>query len=128
MSKAYRKRPKALHKRNIHKYFVLPVCLLLLNAVEEVLIYKSDFIVNDYVRTAYILAIFIIGIACISFIFSPMIVKLLSSAYFSSRRHAGYFGEFLVLSITLAGLYYIYYRLYVYAEGSPKYLLPPAWR
>ena len=128
MSKEYRKRPKALHKRNINKFFVLPVCLLLLNAVEEVLVYKSDFITNDYLRTAYILSLFIVGIACISFLFSPLLVKFLSSAYFGGRKHAGYLGEFLILGITLGVLYYIYYRLYVYGEGSAKYLLPPSWR
>jgi len=128
MPKEYRKRPKMLHKKNIKKYFVLPVCLLLLNAIEEVLVYKSDFISNDYLRTAYILALFIIGIASISFIFSPLIVKMLSSAYFGGRKHAGYIGEFLILGAVIGGLYYIYYRLYVYEGGSPEYLLPPGWR
>lgn len=125
MAQKHRKRPKPLHKRNIKKYFVLPVCILVINIVEEILVYKSNFIADDYLRTAFILLLFIVGIAGVSFLVSPLIVKLLSSVYFKGRKHAGYAGELIILAVTLGGLYYLYFLIYIY---GPEYLLPSAWR
>ena len=125
MSKEYRKRPKALHKKNIKKYFVLPVCILILNIIEEIIVYKSRVIENEYLKTACILFFFIVGVAIISLALSPLFEKILSSAYFGSRKHAGYLGEFLTLVVTLCVLYIAYY--YAYAKGA-EYLLPVSWR
>jgi len=125
MSKKHRKRPKALHKRKIKKYFILPTCLLVLNALEEIFVYKSEVIDNDYLRTGVVLLLFIIGTAAVSFLLAPVIERLLSKAYFSGRKHAGYVGEFLILSGVVLALYTLYFVLYV---QGPEYLLPPAWR
>jgi hypothetical protein len=125
MAKTHRKRPKPLHKRNIRKYFILPTCLLLLNAIEEICVYKSEFISNPYLRTAFVLLLFVVGISTVSFLLAPAIEKIITAAYFRGRKHAGYFGEFLILAVVIGGLYFIYFLLYIH---GPEYLLPRAWR
>ena len=125
MAKTYRKRPKPLHKKNVRKYFILPTCLLVLNAIEEICVYKSGFISNPYLRTAFVLLLFVAGTAAVSFILAPAIEKVVSAAYFHGRKHAGYLGEFLILAVVAGGLYVVYFVLYIH---GPQYLLPPAWR
>ena len=125
MAKDYRKRPKALHKRNIKKYFILPTCLLILNAIEEVGVYKSAVVTNPYLRTAVVLVMFIAGTALVSFVLAPVIEKMIARMYFSGRKHAGYLGEFFIVFSVILGLYVIYFLLYI---RGPEYLLPPSWR
>ena len=53
--------------RSLKKYVIFPCCLLVFGALEEVVVYKSDLIANDYVRVAALMAFYAFGIALLAF-------------------------------------------------------------
>jgi hypothetical protein len=96
---------------------------LILNIVEEVFTYKAQVIENNYLRTAVVMGLFLVGFGLVALLLSPLISRWLQAAYFSGRKRAGYLGEFVVLGIVYAGLFFVYYRIYVHGVES---ILPDA--
>lgn len=108
-------------KRGFRKYIVLPTCLLMLNVIEEVLVYKTELIDNDYIRTGVLLSLFLFGFSMVSFVVSPLAENWLQRAYFAGRRIAGIFGILCIITGILIGVYFSYYTIYTH---GPKSLLP----
>ncbi len=102
-----------IKKYGFRKYVVLPTCLLLLNALEEVIIYKSEMVEDPYLRTAVILGLFIAGFSMVAFVISPLIAKWLEGVYLASRKTAGGIGTTVLMLGVIAGLFVLYYVIYI---------------
>lgn len=119
-------KPKAMvGKRNLRKYVILPVCLIVLNAVEEVLVYKTGVIGNDYLRTAVILALYLGGFGLVGLVLAPLIERWLALTFDAGRRKGGSPGVMVLLCLLGIGLFFLYFRIYV---DGPETLLPRRWR
>lgn len=112
-------------KVNVRNYFILPISFLLLNAVEEVVIYKLEMITNPWVQTAAIMALLLVGISMVAFVFIPFFEGGLVNLHTSSKRNYGRVGEIVFMVAVLLVVYFLYY--YVYIRG-PEQLLPPDLR
>ena len=112
--------------RRIGKFAVVPVCLLLLNALEEVVVYKlGETIENPHIRTAALLLMFTAGFALIAALLVPWTSTLVKDLHSSSQKKGGATG-ILVFYLLLGGVFYaIYYVIYI---RGPQFLLPRAWR
>ncbi len=111
------------HTKNL---FILPVCLLVLNAIEEVAVYKlGREIVNPHIFTGALILMFTAGFALVGDQLAPYLQKLVDHGRKGSRRHGGKTGMFLFYLAVALGLYFAYYTIYVH---GPEKLLPIQWR
>ena len=105
---------------------ILPICLLLLNAVQEVIAYKlPKFIRNPYTRTAVLIFLFAVGFAIIGDFLVPWIATLFEHGHKKSQKEGGKSGILIFYILSFAGIYLIYYIIYI---KGPQYILPPLWR
>ena len=111
--------------RSIKKFVIFPCCLLLFGAVEEVVVYKSDLITNDYIRVASLMAFYAFGISLLAFSVTPFVEKLILQLHAVSRFSYGRFGEYLFVLLLLIGVYFLWYQILV---QGPESLLPAKWR
>ena len=111
--------------RSLKKYVIFPCCILIFGAVEEVVIYKSDLITNDYIRVAAMMAFYAFGISILAFSISPLVEKFVLQLHTVWKTGGGRLGEYLFVIILLVGVYYLWYRILLI---GPESLLPPNWR
>jgi len=105
---------------------ILPVCLLLFNAAQEVVEYMLPrFVPNPYYRTAVLIFLFVIGFAVIGDILVPWIAELLDKGHKTSKTQGGNLGIILFYSGTFAAIYVIYYIIYI---KGPQFIIPAIWR
>ena len=104
---------------------MLPCCLLLLNLCIELASYKAKRIDDAYLRTAAIMGMVLFGASLVSFIVAPAIGALIGTLHRGSRQSGGGVGEFLFLLILGAGVFWLYYHVYIV---GPESVLPRAWQ
>lgn len=113
-------------RRRLSGYLVMPTCLLLLNAIEEVVIYKlQNGGINKLMLTLVLVLMFAIGFSFVGDILVPHIKAFMEKAHHGSRKHTGELG-LLAFYATLCGLMFLLYFI-IYVKG-PQFLLPPTWR
>ena len=105
---------------------ILPICLLLFNAVEEVTEYiLPRFFPDPYIRTGVLLFLFSVGLTLVGDIIVPKIAKFFDKGHKKTQKKAGLPGLFLFYVGILTVIYVLYFIIYT---KSPKYLLPMKWR
>lgn len=109
----------------VRNYYVLPCCLLLLNLCVELASYKAKVIDDVYLRTAAIMGMALFGASLVSFIVAPAIGVLIGMMHRGSRQSAGGLGELLFLLLLGAGVFWLYYRVYII---GPESVLPLEWQ
>lgn len=115
-----------MKKRSLVKnYFVLPCCLLLLNLCVGLVGYKAKMIDDPLLQTGAVMAMVLFGGSLVAFVLSPMIEAMVVSLQGTSRRGLGGLGEVLFLVLLGAGVFWLYYRMYIL---GPESLLPSDWR
>lgn len=108
----------------VRNFYVLPCCLLLLNLAVEMVSYKAKMIDDLYLRTAAIMGMVLFGGSVVSFLVAPAIGTLIGSLHRSSRQTAGGLGEALFLLFLGAGVFWLYYLIYIV---GPESVLPADW-
>lgn len=111
--------------RSLKKYVIFPCCLLVFGALEEVVVYKSDLITNDYARVAAMMAFYAFGIALLAFWVTPILENMILRLHAASKFGSGRLGEYLFVLLLLAGVYFLWYQILV---NGPESLLPEQWR
>ena len=109
----------------VRNYFILPCCLLLLNVCNSLVSYKAGMIADPYLRTIAIIFFVLVGSSIVAFVFSPAIEALVRSAHRTSRKGAGELGQVVFLVLLGAGVFYLYYQLYIH---GPAAILPQIFR
>ena len=105
----------------VRNYFILPCCLLLLNVCNSLVSYKAGMIADPFLRTGAIIFFVLIGSSMVAFIFSPAIEALVRSLQRTSRKGAGELGQVAFYVLLAAGVFYLYYQLYI---SGPQAILP----
>lgn len=112
--------------KHFRTFFVFPICLLLFNVLEELLVYKlKTLIKNPYLYTAVLLITFVI---CFSFIgnwLAPHLNKAIEHGHKTTKKKAGRPGIVTFFTLLFALIYLLYYI--TYCKGA-EFLLPPSWR
>jgi len=111
--------------RSLKKYVIFPCCLLVFGVMEEIVVYKSDAMTNDYLRVALIMVLFAFGISLLAFVVTPVVERLVLKMHAASKWGAGKAGEFLFVFTLLGIVYWLWFQIVVH---GPQSLLPPAWR
>jgi hypothetical protein len=107
-------------------YLILPLCLLYLNVLQEVVLYKMrDLVPNPYLLTGILLAAFALGFTLVGTLLAPWLEGLFETGHKVSKKQAGGSGILVFHGVMLAIVYGVYFV--VYTRG-PQYLLPPTWR
>ncbi len=126
------KRVTKAEKNKIRLIFVLPVCLLILNAVEEVIVYKlqtkinpNSLILNSYTVVFILVFMFALGFTIVGKYIVPKVEILLQKSYVTTHRKAGFMGLTSFYAIVIIIIYIIYYVIYI---KGPQFLLPISWR
>ncbi len=115
----------AIKKRHVRRYFILPSSLLVLNAVEDLLIYKLQSTVHDpYLLTAIIIGLFLAGFSLVGFVVAPWIELLVEKSYVKGRGFAGTLKSLTSLALAFAVIYWIYFKIYIDGVGSLAVFLP----
>jgi len=110
-------------KKTFKAYFVLPVCLLLLSALQEVAIYRLRFEFEDpRLFTLAIIALSAIGFSLVGDFIAPKIGFLLEKGHGFSKGTAGALGVWLFIMAGSAGIFYLYYN--IWGIETPEMLLP----
>ena len=98
----------ATKKKNIAKYFVFPITYLILELVEDVLIYKTASMDAGYPRTFTVIGILVFGISIVAFALVPFFQGGLESLRKSHKKH-GPLGEVLFIASVLLAIFYLYH-------------------
>ena len=105
---------------------ILPICLLLFNAVEEVVEYKLPrFVPNPYYRTLVLIFLFTAGFAIIGDLVVPWVAGMFDHGHKKSQSQGGKAGVALFYVGAFALVYFVYFIIYI---KGPQYILPPFWR
>ena len=113
---------KSLSKKNLSKYFVFPITYLILELVEDVLIYKSELVGNHWTQAVVVMGVLVFGISLVAFALVPFFQGGLESLRKSHKKH-GPLGEFLFTASVLLAIYLLYY-IKVSHGGNIESLLP----
>jgi hypothetical protein len=112
--------------KTFRTFLILPLSLLLLNAMEEVFVYKLvRLIQNEYLLTGVLLLMFAIGFTLVGSLMAPWAETLLEAGHKKTRKNAGNTGIFIFYGAALLLIYILYFVIYT---KGPQYLLPPVWR
>ena len=99
-------------KANFKTYIIIPFSLLLLNAIEEVAMYKlNNYLPTDAVHLRVFCSIFLFSIALsiIAAILVPYVETIMHGTHKVSMSQAGNFtGTIASIVLALAVIYYIY--------------------
>ena len=107
-------------------YLILPSCFLVLEALQEVVVYKmAQKIDNKHLLTLLLILMFAVGFSIVGDLIVPALKKIMEHAHFGSKKYAGWSGMVLLYSAIFGLIYILYYVVYI--EG-PCYLLPSVWR
>ena len=116
-------------KKSKRNYIILPACLLLLNAVEEIIIYKvqayPDIAKNAYLLTAVIILLFILGFSLVGEMIAPYLQTLFEGMHKRTQKHSGSIGLMVFYVVLGLFLFFLYFRIYTM---GPQAALPPSWR
>ncbi len=116
-------------KKSKKNYVILPVCLLLLNAIEEVIIYKAQgspaIAKNAYILTAAIILLFILGFSFVGDMLAPYIKTLFEATHKRTHQHSGKIGLMVFYVALGLFIFFLYFRIYTM---GPETVLPPSWR
>ena len=110
-----------IKKRNIRKYIILPSCLLILNAINEMIIYKLELISQPHLRTLVILLLFMFGFGLVGFTVSPLLEKWIETLYMTGRKKGGHLAEVMLLFSLFIALFFLYHSIYV---GGVESVIP----
>ena len=119
----------AKKKSKTRNYIILPVCLLLLNAVEEVVVYKVQgypkIARNAYLLTGVLILLFTLGFSVVGDMIAPYLQAWFEGMHKKTHQHGGKIG--LMVFYVLLGLFifFLYFRIYTM---GPQTVLPPSWR
>jgi hypothetical protein len=108
----------------LERYYVLPCCLLLLNLCNEIISYKAKLIHDSLQRTLFIMGMVLFGASVVAFAVAPGIIWLVQSLRRTSRSAGGGAGEWLFLTGLGAGVFWLYYRNYIWGTEA---ILPVGW-
>lgn len=108
----------------VRNYYVLPGCLLLLNLGVEIVNYKTRELGDPLLRTAAIMGVVLFGGSFVGFVLAPAITVIVGALHRGSREHGGAVGEILFLVALGAGIFWLYYLVYII---GPEAVLPAAW-
>jgi len=116
--------------KKVRRYLILPVCLLVLNAIEEVVVYKfsqlyTGKILNAYLFTFVLILMFAVGFSVVADIVAPAIATLMEKGHKKTKETGDLGGNVLFYIVAFVVLYIIYYVIYV---QGPQMLLPVSWR
>ena len=110
-------------------YFILPVCLLLLNAVEEVVVYKAQHYPkiagNPYILTGVLILLFAAGFSLIGDMFAPYMQGVFEHLHKKSKKSGGHVGMIIFYTVVVGIIFLLYFRIYTI---GPQSVLPPSWR
>ena len=112
----------ASKKKNIAKYLVFPITYLILELVEDVLIYKAVLFKNAWLQTLVVIGILVFGISLVAFALVPFFQGGLDSLRKVNKKH-GALGEFMFTASVLLAIYFLYY-IKVSTGGGIEALLP----
>jgi hypothetical protein len=121
----------AIKKRYIRRYFVLPSSLLILNVIEDLLIYKMQLSIKDpFILTATIIVLFVLGFSLVGFVVAPSVELLLDKSYTKGRGFSGTIKTSISLAVGMGVIYWVYYKIYIEGVASlakmiPFFLSPP---
>lgn len=108
----------------LERYYVLPCCLLLLNLCNEIIAYKAKLIHDGLQRTFFIMGMVLFGASLVAFAIAPGIIWVVHTLRRTSRSAGGGVGEVLFLSGLGAGIFWLYYRNYIFGTDA---ILPAGW-
>ncbi len=112
--------------RSFKAIFIPGVCLLFINAVEEVVGYKlTRFIRDPYMLTCVLMIMYAAGFTLVASLMIPGTKKTVHKLHNTSRKKGGFAGVVLFYAVLAFVLFKAYYV--IYTQG-PQYLLPRAWR
>ncbi len=115
-----------MSKRRFRTFFVLPVSLLLLNALEEVAVYQvKRHVANPYVVTVIFVLMFAAGFAIVGEFIAPFLKSLLESGRKTAKKQVGNVGLLVSYGLAIALVFIMYHVIHT---RGPEYLLPLAWR
>ena len=109
----------------VRTYYILPCCLLLLNLCNNLVSYKAGMIADPLLRTAAIILFILVGSSVVAFVLAPAIESLVRSLHRTSQKSAGELGRVAFLVALGAGVFFLYYQLYIH---GPESLLPMVLR
>jgi hypothetical protein len=105
---------------------ILPLCLLYLNVIQEVMVYKvRELTANPYLLTGILLAAFALGFTLVGDLLAPWLEGFLETGHKVSKKQGGGGGIVIFYAVMLALVFGVYFVTYIH---GPQYLLPPAWR
>ena len=105
----------------VRTYYILPCCLLLLNVCNSLVSYKAGMIADPLLRTGAIIFFILIGSSLVAYVFTPAIEALVRTLHRTSQKGAGELGRVAFLVLLGAGVFYLYYQLYIH---GPQSILP----
>ena len=109
-------------KKSFSRFIVFPITYLILELIEELLIYKAESIVNPWLKTLAVIGILIFVISVVAFALVPFVQGGLESLRKSDKRH-GPIGEMVFTLFLVAFIYALYYFKTV-DGGNIEALLP----
>ena len=112
--------------KNRRAYMILPLCLLYLNVLQEVVVYKVRGLTsNPYLLTGILLAAFALGFTLVGNLLAPWLEGLFETGHKVSKKQGGGGGIVIFYAVMLAVVFGVYFVAFT---RGPQYLLPPAWR
>ncbi|MBN1864117.1 MAG: hypothetical protein JW808_04390 [Victivallales bacterium] len=105
---------------------IMPICLLLFNALQEVIEYFLPRVVpNPYTRTFVLIILFAAGFSLVADMFVPWLVEFFEKGHRHSRSKGGSTGVAAFYLLSFVVIYVVYFV--IFTKGT-RYILPPAWR
>jgi hypothetical protein len=113
----------AISKKKYRNYFVLPFCLLLLNALQEIIIYRLKFEIPDPKLFAFcVLFLSAVGFTLVGDFIAPFISKILEKGHKIGKSTAGNIGILFIILLGFVSMYALYYT--IWGIEHPEYLIP----
>jgi len=116
--------------KNIRTFLILPICLLILNAIEEVIIYKlqslyKQNLLDKFTLTGILVLMFAAGFSIVGNSLAPRAKKALEKGHKSSKKNAGIIGISIFYGALFTAIFVTYYVIYVL---GPEFMLPKEFR
>lgn len=110
-----------MKKRQAENYIILPACLLLLNALNQIVEHLIDGLLEPWIGTLVVMLFVLLGSSITAFLIVPWLAGSLRLAFRQSTQTAGELGQF-GCAIAYFGLcYWLYFILNTRGPGA---LLP----
>jgi len=108
----------------VQNYFILPICLLLLNLVNTIISYKAELIYDQFLRIGVIMLLVLFGSSIVAFLIAPGLASAVQSLHRSSKQGGGSLGEIIFIAAIGVVVFWLYYQVYIH---SPASILPAEW-